>query len=131
MCLLYFIRKYFNKKSSELLSTYSEREIIQKSIDANFFGLQSLGRRQVRGNGLLILTEREVIFYLYVPKKEFRIPLKSIIRIDSPKSHLGKTKSRLLLKIVFTNNIGEEDSIAWNVGDLESWILQLNTQINK
>ncbi len=131
MCMLNFRRKYFNRKSSEILSNYSEREILKKSIDANFFGLQTLGIGQLRGNGLLILTERDVIFNRYVPKKEFRIPLKSIIRIESSKSHLSKTISRFLLKIVFINSKGEEDSIAWTVGDLENWILQLNTQINK
>jgi len=131
MCMFHFRRKYLNRKSSEILSNYSEREILKKSLDANFFGLQTLGIGQLRGTGLLVLAERNIIFNLYIPKKEFRIPLKSIIRIESPKSHLGKTKSRRLLKIVFINNKGEEDSIAWDVGDLENWVLQLNTQISK
>lgn len=131
MCILHFIRKYFNRRSSEILSNYTEIEILKKNIDANFFGLESLGRGQLRGNGLLMLTERDLIFNLYVPKKEFRIPLKSIIRTESSKSHLGKSIFRLLLKIVFINNKGEEDSIAWRVGDLESWILLMNTQISK
>ena len=102
-----------------------------KSVDANFFGLHSLGRGQVRGNGLLILTAREVIFHLYVSKKVFRIHLNSISKIVTPRSHLGKTNSRLLLQIIFTNDIGEEDSIAWNVRYLDEWLVKINTEISQ
>lgn len=46
---------------------------------------------------------------MWIPKKKLIIPLNSIIKIITPKSHLGKTKFRSLLKVIFKN---ESDSVA-------------------
>ena len=100
---------------------------------AKFFGLESLGSWKIRGNGVLILTENELFFGMWKPKKELLIPVKSIIEIRNPKSHMHRSVFRPLLKIVFKNENGESDSVAWYVRNLDKWNKFLNelTSSNK
>jgi hypothetical protein len=90
--------------------------------DANSFGIESAGPWQVRGNGTLALTKHEVLFAQWVPNRLLRIPLRSIVEVTTVRSHLGKTVGRKLLKVVWTTEVGEKDSIALWVGDLDGWL---------
>jgi len=86
---------------------------------ANFFGQESGGVMQMRGNGTLVLTDSELYFERWVARKEYRIPLNAIQAIETPTSFLGKTNFRPLLKVVFKDEAGHTDSMAWLVRDLE------------
>jgi len=88
---------------------------------ANFFGLQSKGMGQVRGNGLLILTKRKLYFRQFVPAKWFEIPLAWISSLAHPRSFLGKSKGMKLLVVNYTNQEGAADAIGWAVNDLDKW----------
>ncbi len=85
---------------------------------ASFFGQESRGAGQMRGNGTLIVTGSEVIFQQWVTNREFRIPLRAIQSIENPTSFLGKTRGTPLLKIGFLDDAGRADSMAWQVRDL-------------
>jgi hypothetical protein len=87
---------------------------------ANFYGQESKGKMQMRGNGTLALTEEELYFEWLVPRREFRIPLSAIQAVETPSSYLGKTNFRPLLKVVFQNDAGQTDSMAWLVPDVEA-----------
>lgn len=89
-------------------------------IDAGalFFGQQSRGVGQMRGNGTLIVTDSVIIFQQWVTGREFRIPFSAIQSIENPSSFLGKWQGVPLLKINFLNDNGEADAIAWRVRDL-------------
>ena len=119
----------FRKRTRSILERHKNKEIILTSIGANFFGQESIGLKQVRGNGILILTEQEVIFEMWIPKKELFIPLSTIKKIEIAKWHLKKTKSRPLLKIHFINDKGALDSAAWLISDLEDWIQAIKSKI--
>ena len=86
--------------------------------NASFFGQESLGVTQGRGNGTLVITDLELVFIRWWPRKEFVIPLKAITGLDTPSSFLGKTRFTPLLKVSFTNDSGLPDSMAWHVADL-------------
>ncbi len=120
------LKKWFQRKDKDILENFQGGKIILKSNFANFFGQESKGRGQIRGNGLLILTEDELFFAMYLPKREFHIPIRSISNIETTNKHLGKTKLRALLKVNFSNEIGNADSCAWLVGDLDKWIQVLS-----
>lgn len=94
------------------------KEIKYAEDRANFFGQESLGITQVRGNGILRITEDEIYFCMLMPSRVFRFPIKSIMAVETPKSFLGKTKFVPLLKVAFTNEQGENDSAAWLVKNL-------------
>ena len=119
----------FRKRKTEILNKSNSSNIILGPSPANSFGQESLGLGQWRGNGILILTDNELFFGMFLPKKDWNIPLSSITKIDIVKSHLKKTKSRKLLKVHFTNTNGQLDSIAWLVKDLETWVSTLRTRI--
>ncbi|WP_371805864.1 hypothetical protein [Candidatus Lokiarchaeum ossiferum] len=112
----------FRVKMNKYLAQFAEVLILRSTGSCNFFGLESKGRKQIRGNGVLVLTTQELCFQMYLPTREWRIPLSSITSIETPKSHLGKTKFRPLLMVKFINNEGLPDSIAWWILELDKWV---------
>jgi hypothetical protein len=100
-------------------------DLLLEEPGANSLGVESAGPRQVRGNGNLALTEEELLFAQWVPQRLVRIPRRSIVEVSQAKSHLGKWIGRPLLKITWTREDGEQDSIALWVRDLDRWIATL------
>lgn len=93
--------------------------------DANSLGVESKGPWQVRGNGNLALTDDELLFAQWVPNRVVRIRRRNIVEVTTTRSHLGKSISRDLLKVVWTTEEGRQDSIALWVGDLDGWLAAL------
>ena len=120
--LVYLIRKLLHTTMAEVYAEYPEHTRILTAPMANLFGIKSGGMKQIRGNGILLLTSSQLYFRMLLPKREILIPVNSITSIETPKSFLGKTKGRKLLKIDYRNDIGGTDSAAWLVPDLEKWI---------
>lgn len=89
--------------------------------DANFFGIESLGFTQIRGNGILLLTDTDLVFGMFRPTRDFLIPLARIEKIELAESHLAKTVFQPLLKVYFTNEEGNADSVAWWVTNPTEW----------
>ncbi|MHA1111328.1 MAG: hypothetical protein ACTSRE_09515 [Promethearchaeota archaeon] len=114
----------FKKRIKEIFEPFEGVPMVISAQNVNYFGQESKGLGQVRGNGSLILTDSELYYEMWAPKRVLRIPRNSILRVEnpSPKWHLKKSKSRPLLKIHFRNEKGEEDSAAWIVPHLEQWI---------
>lgn len=125
------LKKLFQKRISEILNGVASSNIILDSPSANFFGQESKGLKQIRGTGVLALTENELLFEMWKPTGKFKIPLVSIKGIETPKSFLRKTKFNPLLKIVFENERGELDSAAWLVRDLQKWLQSIENMIQK
>jgi hypothetical protein len=111
------IQRVFARRAQTIGERFPQAKTIVAG--ANFFGQESRGVAQLRGNGTLVLTDSELYFELLIPRREFRIPLASIQAIETVSSHLGKTVGRPLLKVVFLNEAGQNDSIAWYVPDVE------------
>lgn len=89
------------------------------------FGVTSAGRGQVRGTGSLALGEDALVFAMWMPRREVRIPRTAITGVDTPRSHLGKTSGRRLLRVHWTTEAGEGDSIGLEVRDVDGWIAAL------
>ena len=119
------VKKLFKTRISEILDKFKDKNIILSLNSANFFGQQSRKSTQVRGNGVLILTTEDLYFEMWRPKKILQIPINSILKIEITKSFLHKSVFRKLLKVVFTNQEGEEDAAAWWVTSLDKWIEEL------
>jgi len=120
--VIYLIRKLLSKAMADVNAEYPEHTRILTCPMANLFGVKSSGMKQIRGNGILLLTASEIYFRMLLPAREFRVPLGSIKSVETPVSFLGKTKGIKLLKIDFINDTGEADSAAWLVSDLEKWV---------
>jgi hypothetical protein len=100
-------------------------EVLREERGANSFGVESSGPWQVRGNGNLALIEDELLFAQWVPSRLLRIPRRSIVRVTTTRSHLGKSVGKDLLEVVWMLEHGAEDSIAIWVRDLDGWLLAL------
>lgn len=115
------LKRVEKTRAEKLINRIGEENIVLISSNVNYFGKKSDGIKQIKGNGILILTYEELIFEMWLPKKSFKIPLMSVESMETSKSHLGKTKFRPLLKINFRNNENEIDTCAFLVANLEKW----------
>jgi hypothetical protein len=88
---------------------------------ANFFGRESRGVLQLRGNGCLALSDDTLAFAMWFPRRTLVVPRASITAVEATDSHLGKRIGRPLLRIRFTGPDGEPDAAAWYVRDLPRW----------
>ncbi len=121
---LIWLKNLAKKKEAQARERYPDaRQIDQR---ASFFGQQSRGAAQMRGNGTLILTDEALIFEMWIPQRQFCIPLQSIQAIENPMSFLGKSRLAPLLKVVYINDDGVTDSMAWQVPDLSGWMRLIN-----
>ena len=114
------LRKIFNKRIEEIMQKYSKRGL-QIEQEANFFGIESHGIMQIRGNGILLLTNTDLVFGLFRPVRDFVIPLAKIEKIELVESHLTKTVFQPLLKVYFINEEGAMDSMALWVVNPAKW----------
>lgn len=108
------------KLREDVRKRFAGQTIVRESFGANFFGQQSRGPGQIRGNGALVLTPTELYFLMFAPRRETSIPLEAVISVSTPRSHLGKTCVAKLLRIDYRANDGD-DAVAWAVHDLDGW----------
>ena len=105
-----------------LLGTSTPRRVDEQ---VNCFGLESKGVGQVRGTGCLAASDDQLVFALWYPRRTLRVARSAIRHVDTPTTHLGKTRGRPLLRIRFATEDGSEDAIAWWVRDLPAWQSEL------
>ncbi len=121
LVLVWFFRRSRAKQAEKLLERYPKSELLGASDRANFFGVKSHGCRQLRGNGFLFYTKREIFFQLWMSRREVIIPLDKITSVDNVRVFLGRSRMKPLLRVGFTNTAGKQDYCAWLVRDLEKW----------
>ena len=121
--LLLMLRSVARKMEADAWRRYPQAYRIDRT--ASFFGQQSRGVTQIRGNGTLILTDSDLIFEMWLPRREYRIALASIESLENPKSFLGKTRFVPLLQVVFHHESETKDAMAWQVRDLHGWMQKI------
>ncbi len=94
--------------------------ILRWSVNANFFGLESKGGQQIRGNAALVLTNDELWSCLGAPLRELSIPISDIVGVSLVKSHCGKSVFLDLLRVEFLAE-GGRDAGGWFVRDAAAW----------
>lgn len=114
------LRQLAQRKEASVRQRFPDARRVDRA--ASFFGQESLGVTQMRGTGALILTDSELIFEMWVTDKQFRVPLLNIQSIENPTSFLGKSRFTPLLKVVYRNEKGASDAMAWHVSDLANWM---------
>lgn len=125
--LLIHVRKVKKELTAVVSGRFSSEEIICIDSSASFFGRASLKNRQLRGNGILVLTRDQLFFRRLFPELEFSIPLRTVRKVETPRSFLGKSVFRPLLKIDYMTDKGDTDSAAWHVRDLKNFIKGLRS----
>ena len=97
---------------------------LRRSTAATSLG-QASDDRPVRGTGSLVLTDAEVAFAYWQPDRLVRVPRAAIVQVDTTRSHLGKVMSNDLLRIHWSTDDPDGDSIAFFVRDLDPWLADL------
>jgi hypothetical protein len=123
--LVSWLRKLKRETNAEVRRVLAEKPIALTEEMALCFGVESRGKFQLRGTGCLALTADEVLFVMWLPRREIRIPRSSITSIETPLSHLGKTQFTRLLRVRFATSEGNDDSVAWRVPNLDQWTAAL------
>jgi len=111
----------------QVQARFAGQGIRRLSLGANFFGQQSRGMGQIRGNGALILTEKDLWFLLAAPQRDYVIPLHQITGVSLPRSHLGKTILRPLLRVDYITDQGS-DAMAWALADPNGWAREIDAR---
>ena len=119
--LSYVFTKVKKRSQAVIDERFDKSDVVLADPMANFFGQQSKGLAQVRGNGALVLTKEKLWFRMVVPEKELEIPLACITMVKSDVWFLKKTKGRPLLIVEYDRGWGP-DAGGWLVRDLESWM---------
>lgn len=126
VCMLNWMVRRVRRMSAKRIaeSIPDATAILTQDSGANFFGLESLGGMQLRGNGGLVLTARGLSFFMLFPRREMLIPLEEIEETSLVRSHCGKSVFRDLLKVTYRAEHGGvrgRESAAWYVRDAAGW----------
>lgn len=121
--LMIILGSIARRKEADARKRYPQALRVDRT--ANFFGQESHGFTQMRGNGTLILTESDLIFERWLPARKYRVSIPSIISLEKPRAFLGKSRFSPLLKVVFRDEGGNTDAMAWRVRDLPGWMQQI------
>jgi hypothetical protein len=119
--LIWFVRRVGNARYQEAMQRFPGQEIIKVYPAANFFGQQTKGVTQIRGQGVLVLTAEQLFFLMWLPKRVLVVPLSLIEKVEIVDSFLYKTKFRPLLRVDFRNENGTADAAAWLVDGVKEW----------
>lgn len=129
LILFSIIKKKRVEQISAVNAEFAEKRVLFSDYSANFFGRQSNGMKQIKGNGILLVTDQEVYFSLLMPRREITIPVKEIIAVKSETSFLGKSKFKPLLIVQFNGSDGNLDAVAWLIHDLSACISEIQKLI--
>lgn len=103
---------------------YPDARLVENAL---FFGQESRGAAQMRGNGTLVLTDSELVFEQWVVNRTFRVPYSAIVAIETPRAFLGKSQGVKLLKVAYRDEAGNPDALAWRVRDLDRAIAAIQS----
>jgi hypothetical protein len=94
--------------------------------NARLIGVKSRGLGQMRGTGTLALTSDEVVFLMWLPRRELRIPLDAIESVETGHGVAGKWTGAELLHVRWRTG-DTADEAAWEVKDLGAWLVALRS----
>ena len=114
------LRKGIREAEARLMAKLGQPSVLLRDEMANFFGLTSRGATQLRGNGVLLLTNDVLAFQPLFREDPILIPRKTISATKTVRSHLGKTIAHDLLFVEFA-----DDSVAWYVRSPQPWLAAL------
>ena len=94
--------------------------------NARLVGVKSRGLAQMRGTGTLALTRGEMVFLMWLPRRELRIPRDSIESVATGHGVAGKWTAADLLHVRWRSG-DAADEAAWEVKDLGAWLAALRS----
>ncbi len=118
LLFLSVVKKAKKARYNDIMAKFQNKELLFFSKNSSFFGHKLKNYTQVRGNGYFALTKDEIYFLMWLPPKEIKINIDKITKIDFPKSFLGKSIFKPLLRVTYINDNKELDEVAWAIREL-------------
>lgn len=107
----------------DLKKELTEEDVILSGV-ATFVGRSSFGPKQAAGTGALVLTARQLVFQMIMPKRRLAVSMHSVTGAKEPKAQGGKVS---LLEVGFHDEkAGVDDAAVWVVPNPADWALQIN-----
>ena len=129
--IIFFV--FLKRKQDEVKASFQKRFAGKKIQFMDKYALyvakQSDGYSHFRGSGYLVLTEDELYFERQLDRKIIIIPIGSIVKVERTKRLGGQSPGKMMLKVVFKTQDGEQDAIAWKVKELEQWIKEISIMV--
>ncbi|MGQ9536713.1 MAG: hypothetical protein ACUVS1_04575 [Actinomycetota bacterium] len=119
------VRWWMNRLRNEAINALCEavgRERVYRVENCNFLGWQSRGYLQVRGNGLVALTDRGIHFHTLLPRRYLFIPQEEMSSASVVDSFLGKPGRGKILRVDFRTAGGGEDACGWRIPYPDWWV---------
>jgi hypothetical protein len=124
VALLFVLR--WARSAREELHRSLRTERAQLEDDARLVGVRSRGLVQVRGTGTLALTARELVFVMWVPRRELRIPREAIESAQAGHGLPGYRSGGEVLHVRW-HSTGALDEAAFGVRNLGDWLAALRS----
>ncbi len=122
-----FIFWWLRREKEETTRRWTQDEVrfLRGPAFINFSGIESRGALQIRGNGFMALTDRDLRITRAIPAAEWRIPHEQITRASLESAFLLRWKWRKVLVITFEQE-GRQDRIGLYVRDEATWAEEIN-----
>jgi len=111
------------KKGVDALKAELADEEVHKAATATFQGRASHGQKQVTGEGALVLTARQLVFEMLMPKRRLAISLDSISNVDRA-TDLGP-KAPALAVYFHDDAVDIDDVAVWLLNGVDEWVTQI------
>lgn len=119
--MIRLIRESLDRRLAEVERGLAGEEVIRATRRANYFGRASASMAQLRGNGVLVLATRELVFCMLAPRREYRVPLESVVDVGYQRSFKGKTVGGELLVVHYRDEYGVLDALCFWVPEPRKW----------
>ena len=126
-----FLKRKQDEVEASFQKRFSGKKIQFMDKYALYVARQSDGYSHFRGNGYLVLTEDELYFERQLDRKIIIIPIGAIVRVERTRRLGGQSPGKMMLKVVFEKQDGEQDAIAWKVKKLDQWIEEISIMVKK
>lgn len=133
--LLLATAKYIHTKKStalkELLHQAGSERVILLQLNIKCFGIDSHDGGFMYRSGHLMLTDRHLIYFMWLPKWSLTIPLERILRAEKQALGEGIYRKLLtfdhadLLKVEYISAQRTVESVTWIMKDTDHWIDEL------
>lgn len=118
----HFVEPYVRTGERRARKLLAGKPIVRLDRIATSFGVESAGVLQLRGSGCLAASSDRLVFCLWKPRRDLVIDRARITDVETPRSHLGKSRVRPLLRVRWERENGGADSVAWDVAELQPWL---------
>ena len=117
----YFLWRRQNLILERVEGKISGQKVIMPTEHIMFRAVESSGYSQTSGMGYIALTENFLYFELVLLDLVITVPTTRLQGAEFVRRLKGVSPIRKMLRIMFTNENGEDDSIAINVKEMEHW----------